>query len=759
MKKFSFLFSCILFVIPLYAFEPGVWTIIRPDGLYVGGSIQANNPMSGKVIADIAIIRKNELVLITNDNVFFVTDETSRTISTSPIRLRNIPDAERRKVPFSDTKIRPRIVTNGDEGFAFMVSGMTVTTENGQDWEYFHPIASGAMVSPGDLMFTEFTDVFSNSFGWAVAGGLRMRTNSGIPEMDELYRYFDDNARLGLREPPLWYGIHAFVRDGDTGGTINAFLTKAEVEKSGETRPFMLYSVVCDKNSTVWALGGNEKTHLWKIFRGRLQHVKSDVNAIALDQQGNAVIATTEAIMTIDGNSNNNTKVFLEAEASYIAFDNVGTLWYQPPIIRTAAQSEQPPTLSEIVNLRQTIQDRMAEQQTANESAILVRYDPITKKKFNFTVSNSPIKGEIFKIVSDDDNYKYILAGDNDRSLGIYIIKEPEQTVEDWTVLNELTSDREGIEENYWTKSHTSSDGTFVGLNDVRSRQITFHDGNTWRRERYELASTNLGFAFMSVARMNNKVYVGTTNYLYTLENGKMEQTSELNQRSISRLINALEVDGNNRLWIGSNNGLAVFDGQTYTYYGRRTDRGLPNVNILTIRSIGDKVFVGTADGFSVYDGTSWVPFNRRSGLQNNRVSAIAANSKGQVFIASVSILSITNVMNIYQNGELTKEDIPQRITVNDMQFDENDNLWILGTTELICRKATGEYVFFSRRDNNFPVTINQIINNISIVDDTLWLSVGDDTNRSAPAQGFETEIFRRLSSFGGQQVLLRKIK
>ena len=759
MKRISLIYfwMFIASLTSLYAIEPGVWTIIRPDGIYAGGKIQIDNPLNGKVLSDIAITGKDELVLITKDNVFYVTDESSKTINIgSPIKLKkSMLDGDSKKIPYSTTTVRPRIQTQGEAGFLAMVSGMVFTTDDGQSFDYLNTLKSGEKVSQSDMMFTEFEDIYANRFGWAIAGGLKMTVNSGIAEMDELYKYFGNNARSVL------YGIRTFLPDGDdTGEMINAFLTKEEVEKSKETSSFRLTGIVVDKNHTVWALGGNSKTHLWKVSAGKTRYVMSDVNAITIDAQGNAVIATETSIMTID--ANNNTHVLLEQGASHITFDQAGILWYQPPIKKTSVSAKSDViSLSELRNLKQTAQDRKNEQQAQTENpqdALLVRYDPATGANFLFTVDNSPIKGNIYKIVSDSKNYKYILAGVDDKQLGIYIIKEPESKIGEWAVMNDLFNKKD-VADHYWRVSCNGSDGKFAGLNFPDSKQISLFDGKMWKREDFELDKTGLLFTFLSASYMNNVLYVGTSDYLYTLENGKMSQLNTLNQKSVHKMINALTVDHSNRLWIGSGDGLAVYDGETYTYFNKKTDKGLPDVAILSLCSSGDNVFVGATDGLSVYDGNTWKFYDSKTGLKNKRVPSIAANSKGQVFIASVTVFTVTDVLNIYQNGELTSESLPQKISINKMLFDEQDNLWIMSPTGLICRKANGEYVIYELDGKSFPVNSScQNIVNISVVDGDVWLSVREMSNRSTTTpQGFEAEIIGKLSTFGGQQVIVRK--
>ena len=70
--------------------------------------------------------------------------------------------------------------------------------------------------------------------------------------------------------------------------------------------------------------------------------------------------------------------------------------------------------------------------------------------------------------------------------------------------------------------------------------------------------------------------------------------------------VNALDVDANNDLWFGTQNGVSVFDGSTWTDHTTAIDPGLVSNTImaLTVMTNGD-VWVGTDFGASLYSGGS----------------------------------------------------------------------------------------------------------------------------------------------------------
>jgi ligand-binding sensor domain-containing protein len=241
-----------------------------------------------------------------------------------------------------------------------------------------------------------------------------------------------------------------------------------------------------------------------------------------------------------------------------------------------------------------------------------------------------------------------------------------------------------------------------------------------------------------------------------------MEQVKDINLKSIAKYTYALATDKNNNLWIGSGDGLAKYDGKEYTYYNKKTDKvGLPSVFVNTICASGDEIFVGTNDGLSVLSGETWKFYDKKAGLENKRVPTIAANSKGQVFIFSQAVLSATTVLNIYENGELKSEKMPQKSGgITKMVTDADDNLWMVGPQTLTCRKANGEYVYYNE-NKDFPVKGDLEITDIAVYDGKVHLSVGHQFNTATQPESdpFKKDLNGRVYTFGYFQTFILPVK
>jgi ligand-binding sensor domain-containing protein len=452
--------------------------------------------------------------------------------------------------------------------------------------------------------------------------------------------------------------------------------------------------------------------NLWLAAKEGVYQVKMSANSLEFERHAEFSELTDIAPQTSVADT-----VPMLANAALAAVDHAGIIWYVP------------------VNKH-----------------VLLRFDPVKKISLEFNTENAPIKGKIHKILSDSNNYKYILAGDEQKS--IYIIKEPVSS-DGWTVINPLLDGWNVLNQNFWDAACFKADGTFYAVNRIvtDNYHISMFSEKEWTQEPYTLGNTKLLFQVYSAAYAGENLYVGTNGSLYALKKGKLSQVTDINKKMLSDKIRALTTDHNNRLWIGSAEGLAVFDSHAYTYFNKKSSPGLPSVNVLSLCAAMDKVFVGTAEGLSVYDHNSWTAFDKKKGLENKRVNALAANSKGQVFIGAVTASGNTDVLAVYENGKLTGETIPRSIYITQMVTDEDDNLWIAGENDLACRKSSGEYVFYEVEKT--PLSLNYSIRNIAVVNHAVHISVTQQAN-----QANTSESFGNLTSFDPNVlVFIMKVK
>jgi len=136
--------------------------------------------------------------------------------------------------------------------------------------------------------------------------------------------------------------------------------------------------------------------------------------------------------------------------------------------------------------------------------------------------------------------------------------------------------------------------------------------------------------------------------------------------------------DSKERIWIGTYNGLSMYDGQNITHYTK--EQGLPSNFIYKISEdtkgqilIGTRA-IGTKGGLSIYDGLQFKNISEKEGLSNHSITAIYPDQKGGFWLG-------TRQGIIYSNGTsythyTTHEGLPNNI-VNDITGDDQGTIYI----------------------------------------------------------------------------------
>ena len=94
-------------------------------------------------------------------------------------------------------------------------------------------------------------------------------------------------------------------------------------------------------------------------------------------------------------------------------------------------------------------------------------------------------------------------------------------------------------------------------------------------------------------------------------------------------------VDASNRVWAGTDAGVSVFDGTTWTVF--TTADGLPSDIISCIAVDAENhVWVGTdGDGVAMYNGSTWIKYNNTDGLCDNGIFYIACDADTAIWFGS----------------------------------------------------------------------------------------------------------------------------
>ena len=139
--------------------------------------------------------------------------------------------------------------------------------------------------------------------------------------------------------------------------------------------------------------------------------------------------------------------------------------------------------------------------------------------------------------------------------------------------------------------------------------------------------------------------------------------------------VNCVDVDASNHIWFGTQNGVSVFDGASWTDHTTTTD---PEIVDNTIQAIyvtaSGNVWVGTDFGASVYNGSSWTGYTTADGLGNNQIKCITENASGEIWFGTNNGASLFNGSTWTNFG--TSEGLPFG-GVNEIDVMSNGDVWM----------------------------------------------------------------------------------
>jgi signal transduction histidine kinase/ligand-binding sensor domain-containing protein len=141
-------------------------------------------------------------------------------------------------------------------------------------------------------------------------------------------------------------------------------------------------------------------------------------------------------------------------------------------------------------------------------------------------------------------------------------------------------------------------------------------------------------------------------------------------------------------LWLGTDEGLARFDGYEFVAFGK--DRGkLPSnsVNVLAAGPDGS-LWIGTPNGLTRYARGRFQTFTQKDGLPGNAVSALLVDHAGTLWIVAGGNLSRFDGRRF--NNFMRGQDIPLRV-VRGVWEDRSQTLYVAGTSS-VARLEHGSF-------------------------------------------------------------------
>lgn len=134
-------------------------------------------------------------------------------------------------------------------------------------------------------------------------------------------------------------------------------------------------------------------------------------------------------------------------------------------------------------------------------------------------------------------------------------------------------------------------------------------------------------------------------------------------------------------LWVGTDEGLARFDGYEFVSFGQ--DRGgLPSNSVTVLAAGADgSLWIGTPNGLTRYSHGRFHTFTRKDGLPGDAVSALFVDHTGRLWIVAGGSLSRLDGSRF--TNFIRERDIPLRV-VRGVWEDGEQTLYVSGTSSVV---------------------------------------------------------------------------
>jgi signal transduction histidine kinase/ligand-binding sensor domain-containing protein len=153
--------------------------------------------------------------------------------------------------------------------------------------------------------------------------------------------------------------------------------------------------------------------------------------------------------------------------------------------------------------------------------------------------------------------------------------------------------------------------------------------------------------------------------------------------------IRALAQTTDGYLWVGTDEGLARFDGYEFVVFDK-TKGDLPGNSITALASAADgALWIGTSNGLAEYRGKQFHTYTTKQGLPDNAISGLYEDHGGTLWVVAGVYLSR------FQDGKFTNyapnADLPVT-SVRQIREDLHHDLWVAGFSRVV-KMAGSQFV------------------------------------------------------------------
>ena len=247
------------------------------------------------------------------------------------------------------------------------------------------------------------------------------------------------------------------------------------------------------------------------------------------------------------------------------------------------------------------------------------------------------------------------------------------------TITNYTTSD--GLLDNFVECIHVVEDdfiwfGTSIGLQEYDASDLDFqHIDSVLNVANYpDLVSDNIKVINNTISEL----WIGT-DYGVSVFNEPTTWTTYNTTNGLgSNQVKSIDVVNGYDIWIGTNQGVSNFDGNTWTSYSS-PDLHWSGVNATAFDSNGDKWFASPLGGVTHFDGTTFTVYDTSNGLLSQNVTALLIDNQDNKWIGTGSGMSVLNASNTSFTHHTQMYLLPPPDTLNpvvDIAMDSYGKIW-----------------------------------------------------------------------------------
>ncbi|MGD1992083.1 MAG: two-component regulator propeller domain-containing protein, partial [Anaerolineae bacterium] len=202
------------------------------------------------------------------------------------------------------------------------------------------------------------------------------------------------------------------------------------------------------------------------------------------------------------------------------------------------------------------------------------------------------------------------------------------------------------------------------------------------------------------------RVWIGTEQGLSVWEDGQITPAAESSALPANQRVAALASDAQGRVWIGTEDGVAVFDEGSWRKVSA-VEMGLPEARVRSLATGPQgETWVGTRYGAAVWNGDVWrTVLPSAAGLSSDVVLALAVDPAGAVWIgteAGLAVLNRSGAEPTWTSYTAFGSSLPAN-GLRALKAAPGGEMWIGTDGGGLCRVADGEWTCYRTANSRMP--------------------------------------------------------